>query len=116
METGIILVGAFYLLSFLFALIFVYYSFKIYTKSYTFNLFVKWILSYLLSFSMWLLFSFYMSLAYGYPISLKSVLEVALVLFEILLPFVILFYLLRIEERGFDYKYLKGIFISFIFF
>jgi hypothetical protein len=115
-ETGIILVGAFYLLSFLFALIFVYYSFKIYTKSYTFNLFVKWILSYLLSFSMWLLFSFYMSLAYGYPISLKSVLEVALVLFEILLPFVILFYLLRIEERGFDYKYLKGIFISFIFF
>ena len=114
METGFILVGVFYILIILFAFSFIYYSFKIYTKSYTFNLFIKWIVSYLLLFSMWLLLILSMSSAYEFPLSLKYILEFALIFFEFLLPLVILFCLLRIEERGFDYKYLKGIFISFV--
>ncbi len=115
METGFILFGAFSLSIILFALSFIYYGFKIYIKSYTFNSFVKLVLSYILFNSMWLLLFYSMSLAYGYPLSLDSVveiLEIVLVFFEFLLSFVILFYLLRIEERGFDYKYVKGIFIS----
>lgn len=112
MGTGIILVAVFYILSNLFALSFLYYGFKIYTKSYKFSFFVKCIVSYLLFFSIWLLLIFSMSLAYGYTLSLKDILEVSLIFFDLLLPIVILFYLLRIEERGFDYKYLKGFFVS----
>lgn len=44
--------------------------------------------------------------------SLNDILEFFLIFFSLLLPFVILFYLLRIEERGFDYRYLKGFFAS----
>lgn len=112
METGSILFGAFYLLINLFALSFLYYGFKIYTESYTFNFFVKLILSFLLFVSMWLLLYFIYCLAYEYPLSLKDILEFVLIFFSLLLPLVILFYLLRIEERGFDYKYLKGFFAS----
>lgn len=118
METGSILFEVFSILiiflSVLFAFSFLYYSFKIYTKSYTFNLFIKWIVSYLLLFSIWLLLIFSMSSAYGFPLSLNDIFEFVLIFFKFLLPLVILFYLLRIEERGFDYKYFKGIFISFI--
>ena len=61
---------------------------------------------------MWLLLYFIYCFAYEYPLSLKDILEFVLIFFSLLLPLVILFYLLRIEERGFDYKYLKGFFAS----
>lgn len=62
---------------------------------------------------MWLLLYFFYCLAYDYPLSLKDILEFVLIFLNfLLLPLEILFYLLRIEERGFDYKYLKGFFAS----
>lgn len=71
------------------------------------------ILSYLLFISMWLLLYFFYCLTYDYPLSLKDILEFILIFLNfLLLPLEILFYLLRIEERGFDYKYLKGFFAS----
>lgn len=53
-----------------------------------------------------------MSLILGYPLSLGFILQIALFYIGCLLALVILLFLLRIEERGFDYKYVKGIFVS----
>jgi len=106
-ETEIILFGVLLFLLFsVVAVFFTYYSFKIYNDSYTFNYFIKWI------FSCFLLFCIYLI---GEPsLSLESVLEIALVYFGIIFVLIVLFYLLRIEERGFEYKYIIGLFISFI--
>ena len=83
-----------------------YYSHKIYTKSYTFNDFAKWI------FLCFLFFFLYLtgepSLTYG------SILGITLGYFGFLLAFINLFFLLRIEERGFEHKYSNGFFISLI--
>lgn len=75
-----------------------------YIRSYTFNTFVTWALLYLLF--------FIMGLILGYPYSLNHVLEIAFGYFELLLALIILFFLLRIEERGLNHKYAKGILIS----
>ena len=78
--------------------------YKFYIKSYTFNSFVTWIFLYLLFFIVGLIF--------GYPYSLNHVLEIAFGYFELLFALIILFFLLRIEERGLNHKYAKGILIS----
>jgi len=79
-------------------------SYNICIKSHNFNSIVVWILSYILL--------FLINLILLYPTSLKIISEIALGHFEFLLVLIILFYLLRIEERSFEYKYAKGIFIS----
>ena len=78
--------------------------YKFYIKSYIFNSFVTWIFLYLLFFIVGLIF--------GYPYSLNHVLEIAFGYFELLFAFLIIFFLLRIEERGLNHKYTKGILIS----
>ncbi|KKH45355.1 hypothetical protein [Methanosarcina sp. 1.H.A.2.2] len=83
-----------------------HYTLKIYNNAYTFSDFAKWM------FSCLLLFFLYLA---GEPsLTLESIIEISLGYIGLLLAFVILFFLLRIEERGFDYKYIKGIFLSFI--
>lgn len=77
---------------------------KFYIRSYTFNSYVTWIFSYLLFFIEGLIF--------GYPYSFNHVLEFAFGYFKLLIAFVILFFLLRIEEKGLNHKYAKGILIS----
>jgi len=78
--------------------------YKFYIKSYTFDLFITWIFLYLLF--------FIVGLILGYPYSLNHVLEIAFGYFELLFGLLILFFLLCIEEKGFDHKYAKGILIS----
>lgn len=75
-----------------------------YIRSYTFNSYVTWIFSYLLFFIEGLIF--------GYPYSFNHVLEFAFGYFKLLIAFIILFFLLRIEEKGLNNKYAKGILIS----
>lgn len=77
---------------------------KFYIRSYTFNSFVTWIFLYLLFFIEGLIF--------GYPYSLNHVLEIAFGYFGLLFVLIILFFLLRIEERGLNRKYAKGTLIS----
>lgn len=77
---------------------------KFYIRSYTFNSYVTWIFLYLLF--------FIDGLILGYPYSLNHVLEIAFCYFGLLFALIILFFLLRIEERGLNHKYAKGILIS----
>jgi hypothetical protein len=51
-------------------------------------------------------------LVLGYSYSLNHVLEFAFGYFGLLFALIILFFLLRIEERGLNHKYAKGILIS----
>lgn len=85
---------------------FVYYGLKIYKTSCTFKSLTKWMFSYLLIFSADMIFR--------YPLSLESMLRSALGYFVLIFAFIILFYLLRVEERELNYKYIKGLIISFI--
>jgi hypothetical protein len=83
-----------------------YYSIKIYNNSCTLSDFAKWILSCLLVLFLYLV---------GEPsTTLESILGISLCYFGLLLAIIILFFLLRIEERGFNYNYIKGIFLSLI--
>ncbi|AKB19977.1 MULTISPECIES: hypothetical protein [unclassified Methanosarcina] len=87
---------------------FIYYSWKIYKDSYTFNRFIKWIFCYLLFFPIYLT---------GEPsLSKTSIYELALGYFGFLFALITAFFLLRIEERSFNYKYAKGFLISFSLF
>ena len=86
--------------------LFRHYSLKIYRNTYTFNDFAKWV------FSCLLLFFLYLA---GEPsLTFESIVEISLGYLGLLLAIIILFFLLRIEERGFNYKYVKGIFLSLI--
>lgn len=107
--TKIMLVGYLVLILGLLSVIyFIYYSLKIYKDSYTFSRFIKWILCYLLFFPIYL--------TGEHSLSKISMYEHALGYFGFLLALIIVFFLFRIEERGFNYKYAEGFLISVILF
>ncbi|MDD4730034.1 MAG: hypothetical protein PHN55_14945 [Dysgonamonadaceae bacterium] len=91
------------ILSFIF---FTYYSIKIYVKSYTLKSFAKLLFSYLLLISIDLIFR--------PSLSFVTFLDVVSGYFAVFTVFMVVFYLLRIEERDFDFKYTVGFFISLI--
>jgi len=81
-------------------------SYRFCIKSRTFNYFIVWIISYLLV--------YFVNLIMVYPHTSELKYEVAFFQFEFLLSFLILLFLLRIEETGFDYKNAKGVFVPLI--
>jgi hypothetical protein len=92
------------ILGLLSAVFFIYYSLKIYTNSYTFSRFIKWIFCYLLFFPIYL--------TGEHSFSKISIYEHALGYFGFLFALILIFFLLRIEDRGFSYKYAEGFLLS----